>query len=355
MTYKSILAILIFTIIFANNLMAQVNTKTETLTNYSILNMVKKGIGPKIIIMKIKNSITNFDQSTDALIYLKDAKVSDEIIMAMLEKNEVKEEDNNDNSNNTKQNKTSEASNNNQNNTKSNNTPVVNNNNNNKNNKEKELTPEAQEIINNLNGSGIYYFDEDTKAYTQLDPTVVSGAQSKLNAGSYFGIGGAAVSKSFVDGKEANLQITNTRKPIFYFYFDNAKTSLNNSNNKAGQQPENYVDKLYGYNNQMNSKAFTPNDFKVIKFDIKQKSRYFKGGKSGFTGNTSRITSKYFETFKYERVSQNLFKVYFIDDLSKAAEYSFLYAGNASNNDGSNGNNKSEIKVFDFGTSWKKK
>jgi len=312
--------------------------------------MAKKGLSSKLIILKINQTLCNFDVSTDALIFLKDAKVGEDIIISMVEKsskslNNVAINTASTDPQNGKMNSVQPASQNNQ------SVP------NNFNARNKNVSIQAQGIIDSLNGSGIYFFDDELKNYVHVDPTVVSGTQSKANAGVYFGVGGAMVSKSFIDGKEANIQITSTRRPVFYFYFDSSSTSLNNSNNKAGQQPNNYLEVIYGYGNQLNSKAFTPNDFKLIKLDIDKNSRYFKGGKMAIGGASSRISSGYFQSFKYERLSSNLFKVYFLEDLDKLGEFCFLYAGNASNNNNGAGfqNLQTEVKVFDFGINWKKK
>lgn len=345
--YKKIkvaLIILVCLIFQIGNIFSQQNVQPEILTNYSVINMVKKGLGANIILLKIKQSNSNFDVSTEALVFLKDSKVQDEIIVLMIEKNTQNSNGNVAvqaifNQNNTAQNINKSQP--------SNTLSKINNGN-------KKNSNEVQNIIDNLNGSGIYYFDEETKNYIPVDPTVVSGSEMKANVGAYFGMG-SAVSKSFIDGKEANIQVRYTRRPIFYFYFDSSSTSLNNSNNKSGQVANNYMDQIYNYGNQKNSKAFTPNDFKFIQLDISRNSRYFKGGKIGLAGATSRISSGYFHTFKYDRLSPNLFKVYFVDDLDKVGQFCFLYAGNTSNNNGGFSNNKTEIKVFDFGTTWTKR
>lgn len=321
----------------------------EVLNNYSIISMAKKGLGTNIILLKIKQANENFDVSTDALVFLKENKINDDVILAMIEKSSQGAYTNsNSNFGSTPNKSNSQKS--------LVKTPIQIQSQNAGNSTVKKDSQLAAGIIENLNGSGLYYYDDDERTYTPVDPTVVSGSQGKMNAGAYLGFGAAMVSKSFIDGKEANLQITNTRKPTFYFYFDEASTSLNNSNNKVGSKQENLVDQIYGYGNQQNSKAFTPNDFKLIQLDLKRNSRFFKGGKESLGGSTSRISSTYFTTFKYERLSSNLFRIYFPDELDKNGEYCFLYAGNASNNNGpGSSNNKTEIKVFDFGTKSKKR
>jgi hypothetical protein len=56
----------------------------ETLTNQSIVELVKAGLSERVIIAKIRNSPTNFDTRTDALIALKKNGVSEKIIEAIM-------------------------------------------------------------------------------------------------------------------------------------------------------------------------------------------------------------------------------------------------------------------------------
>ena len=60
-------------------------TAQEVMDNSEVITLAKAGLNPTIIIGKIKTSKTNFDLSTDSLIKLKQAGVSDEIVAAMLE------------------------------------------------------------------------------------------------------------------------------------------------------------------------------------------------------------------------------------------------------------------------------
>jgi len=56
----------------------------EILTNETVVKMVKDKLGDTLIIGKIKASKTNFDLSTDTIINLKQAGVSDKVIEAMI-------------------------------------------------------------------------------------------------------------------------------------------------------------------------------------------------------------------------------------------------------------------------------
>lgn len=63
-----------------------VNGQTEILTNSTIIEMSKSGLGKEIILQKINDAANNFDVSANALIELKKSNVADEVISRMLEK-----------------------------------------------------------------------------------------------------------------------------------------------------------------------------------------------------------------------------------------------------------------------------
>ena len=56
----------------------------ETLSNQSVVEMVKAGLSERVIIAKIRTSPTKFDTSTDALIALKKNGVSEKVIEAIM-------------------------------------------------------------------------------------------------------------------------------------------------------------------------------------------------------------------------------------------------------------------------------
>lgn len=58
----------------------------EVLTNESVVGMVEAGLPEGVIVAKIRSSETKFDLSTDTLITLKRAGVSDNVMMAMIQK-----------------------------------------------------------------------------------------------------------------------------------------------------------------------------------------------------------------------------------------------------------------------------
>jgi hypothetical protein len=56
----------------------------ETLTNESIVSMVKGGLSEAVVLARIRSSPANFDTSTNSLLALKKAGVSDKVIEAMV-------------------------------------------------------------------------------------------------------------------------------------------------------------------------------------------------------------------------------------------------------------------------------
>src|SRR4029450_5338613 len=56
----------------------------ETLTNESIMSMVKGGLSEAVVLARVRSGPANFDTSTNALLTLKKAGVSDKIIEAMV-------------------------------------------------------------------------------------------------------------------------------------------------------------------------------------------------------------------------------------------------------------------------------
>jgi len=75
---KTLLVILLFCV----SLVAQAQ---QPLTNQDVINLVKAGLSAEIITAKIKQSGGAFDTSPSALKQLKDAGVSESVIIAMIE------------------------------------------------------------------------------------------------------------------------------------------------------------------------------------------------------------------------------------------------------------------------------
>lgn len=271
----------------------------ELLTNTTIITLSSKGLGNSIIINKIKSSKSAFDTTTDGLILLKENKVSDEVIEAMIEASS----------------KTGATS----------------------------TDPIVDAIISKLYESGIYYYDEVAQNYIKIDATTVTG--SKVGAGLT-----SVKTTSIIDGATANLEIKSS--PTLYFYFGEASENKLGNTTNSEKSSSDLINLLKVYAPNKSSEAFTPNDFKLLELKQSKNSRSFEAGKIGAFGVSSGV-SKNVETFKYERISKVLYKIYFPQSL-KPGQYCFMYASSA-NSGGVNTaymglmGNGNDVKVFDFG------
>lgn len=63
--------------------------QSETLTNHDIVEMTKAGLSPEIVRRKIRTSNTKFDVSASGLIGLKNASIADDVITAMIDRQEI--------------------------------------------------------------------------------------------------------------------------------------------------------------------------------------------------------------------------------------------------------------------------
>jgi len=88
MITKSKLFTVAATLFLALNIVAQ--SKTEVLTNVSIINLHKAGLDAGVISSKIESSSCKFDVSTNGLVGLKKQGVPDDIIKLMVEKDSNK-------------------------------------------------------------------------------------------------------------------------------------------------------------------------------------------------------------------------------------------------------------------------
>jgi hypothetical protein len=325
----------LFFLLFVTTAKAQ-NQNGEVLNNYSILNMVKNGLSAPIVSAKIKTNQCNFDTSTDALIFLKNSKVSDDIITLMVEKS----------TNGSNQSGYITSTPVNYDRSEAKNKPVL-----------AKYSREVETVLPHLFESGIYYLNPEDSSFTKVDATVVTsnkagGFGQLLATSATLGLA-SMKSKSSLDGEVANLHI-NEGSPIFYFYFDFMRSTLNSSSNKENVATDNNYFSMLAKSmsnamNQDNSTAMSPNDFKLIHLDGGKNSRSFVSQKSNAYNVTSGVDSKYIIGMKYERLTPSLFRVTFEDGL-KNGQYCFSYAGNSNKQSSMYSFYQvNDVKVFDFG------
>jgi hypothetical protein len=264
----------------------------ETMTNDEVISLTKAGLAGSVIIGKIRTSKSNFDMSTDALIKLKQSGVGDDVVAAMLEaKSGV-----------------STAA-----------VPAVN-------------TSGAAAVAPSgdpndpmsKHGYGIYLFEDKDGArkMTQLKPNV--SAQNRtgglFTSQMTYGIG-KVKTKANLPGRNANLQLTNTA-PTFYFYLDVTSGGLNTASGIPSD----------------------PNEFTLVRFNVRSDNREVTIGKSNAFGGKGGLSDEYVVQFKAEDLGNGIFRITPAVALTKG-EYGF-YLVNSGN---SNASAAVGSKFFDFG------
>lgn len=267
--------------------------QNETMTNEEVITLAKAGLNQSIIIDKIKTTKTNFDLSTDGLIKLKQAGVSDAIVTAMLEAKSGKQSSGNGST-----------------------TPVSNNGGRGAGDPNDPLA---------LQNYGIYLFEErdGNRKMTQLAPNVSS--QNRTGGGftaavTPFGLG-KVKTKANLPGTSANLQIKDSN-PTFYFYLDATSGGLNTASGVPS----------------------VPTEFVLIRFNVRSDNREVTIAKSNQWGSKGGLSDEYVVPFNAENMGNGIFKIKLNNDLKKG-EYAF-YLVNSGN---SNASAAIGAKFFDFG------
>ncbi len=275
-----ILLVILFGTLESTQLFAQ-----DTLTNKNIVALSKAGMGKKLIIDAIDNSVCKFNVGINDLLELKNLKIDEDIISAMI--NKAKGKSNSENA-------TSENPSNN---------PLY------------------------ALASGIYYLEDATGQYKEIEASTFS--QSKTGSGILtsmtYGLA-KTKQKAVLSGSKANLQI-NSNTPSFYFVFAKERGSLNESS-------------------QFFITATNPNQFVLVRLNItsnKKSRELITGSYNLYQGGATGIDDSQKILFRFEKVAQGIYKVYTEQPLQKG-EYCFLYAAGAA----SAGSTPIQ-RVFDFG------
>jgi hypothetical protein len=288
---------------FLLSVFAPVFANAETLTNQTVIALTRAGLGPETVIAKIRSSTPNFDTSTEGLIALKQANVSDSVIAAMFSASAGTASS------------ASAAT-----------TPV---------------TDPAD--LRSPRPSGIYTRSEweSTPRMIKLDPTSSSETRSSGRLASAFTYGLAKIkAKTVLPTPSARIQVS-TARPSFYFYFDQTATSLSQGGNSSPFAA------LLGQQSQ--SPVTSPNEFALIKFQLNGTNREIEVGSANIMGSSGGVASSQRIDFTYEDVGPGIYKVTPQVDLV-AGEYGFIYAaggGGIAAVYGMGGGQTS--KVFDFG------
>jgi len=266
----------------------------ETLTNETIVTLTKAGLSATIIVSKIRSSKTNFNVSTNELLRLKSENVADAVVEAMIQASQAEAA------------KATQAA----------SDPA----------KADPNDPTAP------HEPGIYLLEEKNgqRQMIQIDPSIYTQSKSGGWFSSTMTYGIAKVkSKAVLREAHAKLQTENPR-PVFYFYFEVKNAGLSNSGSTWG------------------SSSVSPNEFVLVKTEVKKNSRELVVGEFNAFGTQSGTLDKYVVPFDYERVAPGVFKVTPRGNLQDG-EYCIFYGGSAPLATygffGAGGGSK----VFDFG------
>ncbi len=242
---------------------------SEVLTNDSVISMAKAGITTNVIVTKIRTSKSRFNLTTNELIRLKESGINEEILMAMQGYSESSEPP-------TAENRGRSVASNDQND---------------------PMTP---------HDIGVYLYTEKSgeKKLTELESNAVTGGRTAGMAGTKLTYGiWMSKEKVKIPGSSANL-IVKDPQPVFYFY-------------------------LNPKDRTMTTIKYFPasvNQFQMVKFDVKGKSREVAVGKSNSYYSKTGIPDDNLVEFSYEKVGDGIFKVT-PKQVLKSGEYGFYLLG----------------------------
>ncbi|HUJ09690.1 MAG TPA: hypothetical protein VL171_06655 [Verrucomicrobiae bacterium] len=261
---KKLASVLCVVCLFVSWLSATAVAAGEKLTNASVVEMHKLGLGDNVVIEKIKVSACNFDVGLDALKQLKDDGISDAIIQAMIAVGSP-------------------------------------------------TKPETAATVGTVAGdpndpqaaheTGIWLFQQlDGKnKMTMLTPNTFD----QVTTGGGWGVawGGTAKSRAVLQGEHADLQIPSS-VPVFYFYFDRSGSSLSSASKVAT----------------------APNDFSLVQMEIRKSKhqRRLEIGKVNLGGSKQGLSPKVIRAIQSEKVGDGIYKVTPQENL-KDGEYAFVY------------------------------
>lgn len=260
----------------------------QVLNNDSVVKMVKAGLSDDVVVATINSSPGQYTTNPDGLIALKQAGVTDKVIAAMITKGSAGS------------------------------TPS---------------SPPTQPAVSNdpndprspheagiwVNGRG---------KMVELEPSVYSSGKTggMLATAMTYGIAKTKI-KAVIRNAHSNTRVSDPGA-AFYFYFEVTEAGLSNASTPFGG-------------------TTTPNEYVLIKFDVKNNSRETVTGKLNAYGASGGVDDKTAVDFTYEKLSPGVYKVTPKKALEKG-EYGFMspmggaavspYGAAATSN-----------KVFDFG------
>ncbi len=262
------------------------------LRNQDIVDMHINGVSRNIITKKIQYSESDFSLTTEALIDLKNAKVPDQLVKVMMVPKRAVQQSGNPN--------------------------LI----------AGALAPHPDYPIasrSKFSGAGIFYeeYKGGAPKYEELEPTTTnqrkSGGLGEAAANSVtHGLSGQSQRVGLAN-PSANFIVEDNR-PVFYFVFAGARKDMNT-----------VAESIF-------EGVASPNDFTLMKVKPTQRGREFVIGRETSVSSSSGF-SEGTVPFRFKKISNTLYKVYFDQDI-QAGEYAFFY------NKGSEFS--SSLKLYDF-------
>lgn len=314
MTRCSVIALVLCLGLIPLTCSAGAQDAAKPVTPDDVLTMMSAGLSDSIILTKIHQHNKPMDLSTDDLVRLKKAKVSDAIISELMDPSVVPVAS------------AAPA------------TVVVN-----------PLlgnagpasgaTPGAGDMAGDPNDpmsahdSGIYVYStghDGKPLMTELERTAYQGAKTggMFTSAMTYGIA-KAKSKAIISGKAASIRVGDPM-PVFYFYFDQKSAGLSSSSYFSGQNISN------------------PSQFALIRLDTDKNSRSAEIGEFSMWGASSGNNQKDVVAFTSEKLKPGLYRVKLSAGL-KAGEYCFMAAPAATSSYAGAVGATSSHDLFDFG------
>lgn len=270
------------------------SASAETLTNATVVTLVKAGLGDEAVIAKIKATPNQFDLSTEQVIALKQQGVPSPVIAAMLDSG----------------NSATSA---------------------------KAVASIDSPDWRVPHPAGIYLMTGagDAAKMARIDPTTAN--QTKTGGMLGYALTGGLASikmKSVIPNRNARVRGAGVR-PEFYFYFDEATTSLSHGANTGSW--------IAGPAATITS----PNEFTLVRFEEKDNRREARVGSFSIAGAKAGVMDKDRIAFTYDRVAPGVFRVRPEADLAPG-EYGFLYSMSAGAGTGMYSSGVMTARVFDF-------
>jgi hypothetical protein len=270
----------------------------QAMNNDIVIKLVKAGLSDDLIVSTIAASQGAYDTTAEGLIALKTAGVSDKVVGAIVMK-------------------ASGA------------TPAGN---------PASTAAGAQPAGNPDDPSadheaGIYIYSDSAPAgskMTMLEPSVYSQGKSGGFLASAMTYGIAKIKmKAVLRGAHANARVSDPQ-PVFYFYFETKSAGLSQSSNA-----------FFGGTS-------TPNEYTLLKFDVKGETRETLVGSMNAFGGSGGTDDKAVTSFTYTKLRPGVYKV-MLNAALQPGEYGFISASGGAMVTPYGGAATTNSRVFDFG------